>query len=172
MKKAPFPIAPLITSPSWSIYKISHFPLLTFSIPPLTSPLLTAPFAMAASQSSILALIRHPFVQTFTWLYLILQAVLKYVFSPAPPPPTANKSNLPRKRVAVIGAGLTGVSSAAHCVGHGFDVQIFESRSKDRGLGGIWSVSLEPLTHSPPNTGPILTVNSELIPPQPSRCIA
>jgi NADPH-dependent 2,4-dienoyl-CoA reductase/sulfur reductase-like enzyme len=104
---------------------------------------------MAASQSSILALIRHPFVQTFTWLYLILQAVLRYVFSPAPPPPTATKSNLPRKRVAVIGAGLTGVSSAAHCVGHGFDVQIFESRPKDRGLGGIWSVSsraLDPLT--------------------------
>jgi NADPH-dependent 2,4-dienoyl-CoA reductase/sulfur reductase-like enzyme len=102
---------------------------------------------MAASQSSILALIRHPFVQTFTWLYLILQAVLRFVFSPAPPPPTANKSNLPRKRVAVIGAGLTGVSSAAHCVGHGFDVQIFESRPKDSGLGGIWSVSPTCLAH-------------------------
>ena len=96
---------------------------------------------MAASQSSILALIRHPFVQTFTWLYLILQAVLRYIFSPVPPPPTANTANIPRKRVAVIGAGLTGVSSAAHCVGYGFDVQIFESRPQDAGLGGIWSVS-------------------------------
>lgn len=72
---------------------------------------------------------------------MALQAVLTYIFSPTPPPPTANGSNnLPRKRVAVIGAGLTGVSSAAHCVGHGFDVQIFESRPKEKGLGGIWSV--------------------------------
>lgn len=95
-----------------------------------------------SSQSSVLAVIRHPFVWTFTWLYMILQAVLTRIFSPVPPPPTANDSkDIPRKRVAVIGAGLTGVSSAAHCVGHGFDVQIFESRPKDKGLGGIWSVS-------------------------------
>lgn len=98
---------------------------------------------MAGAQFSISALIRHPFVTVWTWLYLIIQAVLQYVFSPVPPPPGADgNSDLPRKRVAVIGAGLTGVSSAAHCVGHGFDVQIFESRSKDRGLGGIWSVRL------------------------------
>lgn len=96
---------------------------------------------MAATQSSIPSVIRHPIVWTFTWLYLITQAVLRYVFSPVPPPPDATSdSNIPRKRVAVIGAGLTGVSSAAHCVGHGFDVQIFETRSKNRGLGGIWSV--------------------------------
>jgi NADPH-dependent 2,4-dienoyl-CoA reductase/sulfur reductase-like enzyme len=96
------------------------------------------------SESIILALsafIRHPFVETFTWLYLAMQAVLVYVFSPIPPPPTAQNANLPRKRVAVIGAGLTGVSSAAHCVGNGFDVQLFESRPKEQGLGGIWSVS-------------------------------
>ncbi|KAJ5662615.1 uncharacterized protein N7477_010231 [Penicillium maclennaniae] len=95
---------------------------------------------MAGAQFSISALIRHPIVTVWTWLYLIVQAVLQYVFSPVPPPPGADDNpDLPRKRVAVIGAGLTGVSSAAHCVGHGFDVQIFESRSKDRGLGGIWS---------------------------------
>lgn len=96
---------------------------------------------MAGAQSSISALIRHPIVTVWTWSYLIIQVVLRYVFSPVPPPPGANGNpDLPRKRVAVIGAGLTGVSSAAHCVGHGFDVQIFESRDKDRGLGGIWSV--------------------------------
>lgn len=76
---------------------------------------------------------------------MALQAILTYIFSPTPPPPTTTGSNnIPRKRVAVIGAGLTGVSSAAHCVGHGFDVQIFESRSKEKGLGGIWSVSFWP----------------------------
>lgn len=99
---------------------------------------------MATDQSFIPAIIRHPFVETFTWFYLILQAVLRYVFSPVPPPPTTDndKKDVPRKRVAVIGAGLTGISSAAHCVGHGLDVHIFESRPKDKGLGGIWSVSI------------------------------
>lgn len=98
-----------------------------------------------ATQFSIPAIIRHPFVETFTWLYLIVQAVLRYVFSPVPPPPIANnKSDVPKKRVAVIGAGLTGISSAAHCVGHGLDVHIFESRPKDQGLGGIWSVRFVP----------------------------
>lgn len=94
-----------------------------------------------AKQFSIPAIIRHPLVETFTWLYLILQAVLRYVFSPVPPPPTTgDKQDVPRKKVAVIGAGVTGISSAAHCVGHGLDVQIFESRPEDKGLGGIWSV--------------------------------
>lgn len=89
--------------------------------------------------SALSAFIRHPFVETFTWLYMTMQAVLVYIFSPIPPPPTAQNPNLPRKKVAVIGAGLTGVSSAAHCVGNGFDVQLFESRPKEQGLGGIWS---------------------------------
>jgi phytoene dehydrogenase-like protein len=35
-----------------------------------------------------------------------------------------------RGRIAVIGAGLTGVSSAAHAVGHGFDVVIYEKQDK------------------------------------------
>ncbi|CAG8928177.1 unnamed protein product [Penicillium salamii] len=92
-----------------------------------------------ATESSIPAIIRHPFVVTFTWFYIALQAVLTWVFAPVPPPPTTGNEDLPRKRVAVIGAGITGVSSAAHCVGHGFDVQLFESRNKEKGLGGIWS---------------------------------
>lgn len=94
-----------------------------------------------ATQSSIPAIIRHPFVETFTWFYLILQAVLRYIFSPVPPPlTTGDKKDVPKRKVAVIGAGVTGISSAAHCVGHGLDVQIFESRPQDQGLGGIWSV--------------------------------
>jgi len=96
---------------------------------------------MASNESVLLAIIRHPFVETFTWFYITLQAILTWVFSPIPPPPTAQNENIPRKRVAVIGAGLTGVSSAAHCIGHGFDVQLFEARTKEQGLGGIWSVS-------------------------------
>ena len=30
--------------------------------------------------------------------------------------------------IAVIGAGLTGISSAAHAIAHGFDVVIFEQK--------------------------------------------
>ncbi|OJJ50109.1 hypothetical protein ASPZODRAFT_89950 [Penicilliopsis zonata CBS 506.65] len=92
----------------------------------------------------LLSFLRHPFVHTFSLLYLLGQTFVTWLFAPSPPPPsdeTTNKkdSGLKRKRIAIIGAGLTGVSSAAHCIGHGFDVQIFEARPKDKGLGGIWS---------------------------------
>ena len=42
----------------------------------------------------------------------------------------------PYGRIAVIGAGLTGVSSAAHCISHGFDVVIYD---KSDTVGGIWA---------------------------------
>lgn len=97
---------------------------------------------MAASEGhwSISAFLKNPILEIFSFAYVVFQTLLNYVFSPVPPPPSAAATSLPQKRVAVIGAGLTGVSSAAHCVGHGFDVQLFEARSKEKGLGGIWSV--------------------------------
>lgn len=70
------------------------------------------------------------------WLYQILQWMLDKLLSPNPPPPNAV---LGRPKIAVIGAGLTGVSAASHCVGHGFDVCIFEAGDQTS-LGGIWSV--------------------------------
>lgn len=70
------------------------------------------------------------------WLYQILQWVLDKLLSPNAPPPNAVLS---RPRIAIIGAGLSGVSAASHCVGHGFDVRIFEAGDKNH-LGGIWSV--------------------------------
>jgi monoamine oxidase len=72
----------------------------------------------------------------FLGVYLIIQWILDKVLSPVPPAPHAH---LRRPKIAVIGTGLTGVSSAAHCVGHGFDVTIFERGSREH-LGGIWSV--------------------------------
>lgn len=45
-----------------------------------------------------------------------------------------------RPRIAVIGAGITGVTAAAHCIGHGFDVLLFEKGGPDS-VGGIWTVS-------------------------------
>lgn len=96
--------------------------------------------ATSHSQTSISSIITSPFLQIFSVCYLIFQNILSWIFAPSPPPPASTANNVPKKRVAIIGAGLTGVSSAAHCIGHGFDVQLFESRNKDEGLGGIWSV--------------------------------
>ena len=71
----------------------------------------------------------------FVWMYLTIQWILDKVFSPEPPAPGAT---LQRPKIAVIGAGLTGVSAASHCIGHGFDVTLFESGGPER-LGGIWT---------------------------------
>ncbi|KAL8728747.1 MAG: hypothetical protein Q9181_005232 [Wetmoreana brouardii] len=73
--------------------------------------------------------------QPILWAYSLIQWFLDKLLSPIPPPP---KATLGRPRIAVIGAGLTGVSSASHCVGHGFDVTIFEA-GDEKSIGGIWS---------------------------------
>ncbi len=75
----------------------------------------------------------HPVLWCYSWIQWLLDKLL----SPTPPPPHAR---LGRPRIAIIGAGLTGVSAASHCVGHGFDVTIFEA-GDEKNLGGIWSVS-------------------------------
>jgi len=72
----------------------------------------------------------------FLALYAIWQRLLDIILAPTPPPPNANLS---RRKIAVIGAGLTGVSAASHCVGHGFDVVLFEAGDRDS-VGGIWTV--------------------------------
>jgi hypothetical protein len=79
-------------------------------------------------------LLIHPFI----FLYQLWQALIDKLLSPVPP---LVNSELGRPKIAIIGAGLTGVSAAAHCVGHGFDVQIFEAGPKEH-LGGIWSVRI------------------------------
>lgn len=71
----------------------------------------------------------HPIL----YLYDLLQKLIIFLFSPAPP---RRDAPLPGPRIAVIGAGLTGISAAAHCVAHGSDVLIFESSNR---VGGIWS---------------------------------
>ena len=79
------------------------------------------------------------------WFNFIFQWLINKLLSPYPPPPNAVLS---RPRIAVIGAGLTGVAAASHCVGHGFDVMIFEAGDESC-LGGIWSVC--PVYHSIPD---------------------
>lgn len=74
----------------------------------------------------------------FSILYQAVQLLISFVFSPPVPANTAARK--PLGQVAVIGSGWTGISSAAHLVGHGFEVTIFESSDK---LGGIWSKTNE-----------------------------
>jgi len=82
-----------------------------------------------------MAAIENPLLHPFTFLYQLWQWLLNFLLSPNAPVPGAK---LNRPNIAIIGAGLTGVSAASHCVGHGFDVQIFEARPR-KNLGGIWS---------------------------------
>lgn len=77
----------------------------------------------------------NPLLHPFLFLYQLFQWLTDKILSPYPPGPS---TRLGRPRIAVIGAGITGVTSAAHCIGHGFDVTIFEAGSEDD-LGGIWS---------------------------------
>lgn len=67
-------------------------------------------------------------------IYQYLQAIISFLFAPLPPSQKDSKLNL--GHVAVIGAGVTGVSTAAHLVGHGFNVTIFDQSDS---VGGIWS---------------------------------
>ncbi|EJD48241.1 FAD/NAD(P)-binding domain-containing protein [Auricularia subglabra TFB-10046 SS5] len=67
--------------------------------------------------------------------YYLLQYFIIAVFRPRPPR-TSGKLQHPHGRIAVIGAGLTGVSSAAHCIANGFEVVLFEQKDK---IGGIWA---------------------------------
>lgn len=78
-----------------------------------------------------------PFTHPILFLFYLLQSLADRLLSPVPP-----NGRLHRPKVAIIGAGITGVSSAAHCVGHGFDVVMFEA-GPEKNLGGIWSVSVE-----------------------------
>lgn len=79
-----------------------------------------------------------PLLNPFVFMYQIIQWFLDKLLSPEAPAPGAK---LGRPKIAIIGAGLTGVAAASHCVGHGFDVQIFEAGPRKQ-LGGIWSVSV------------------------------
>lgn len=86
-----------------------------------------------ASDSGLVNPLFHPFI----FLYQILQWLTDKLLSPKPPGQNTRQG---RPKIAVIGAGITGVTAAAHCIGHGFEVVIFEAGSKDQ-VGGIWSVS-------------------------------
>ena len=87
------------------------------------------------------------FTLVFNFFYVLVQRVIIWLFKPVsprlivcayiasshaiqPPPPSPEYPKNPKGRIAVIGAGLTGVSSAAHAIAHGFDVVIYEQDDK------------------------------------------
>ncbi|CDO73859.1 hypothetical protein BN946_scf185016.g16 [Trametes cinnabarina] len=81
----------------------------------------------------------------FNFVYVLVQHVIIWLFKP-PPPPGPEYPRNPQGRIAVIGAGLTGVSSAAHAIAHGFDVVIYE-QSDTVEIRRIWKeYQLEPRT--------------------------
>ncbi|CAO1628015.1 unnamed protein product [Parajaminaea phylloscopi] len=67
-------------------------------------------------------------------IYRLIQVLISWAFAPLPP--QLHPAQKPFGKVAIIGAGITGISSAAHLVGAGFDVTIFEESAE---VGGIWS---------------------------------
>lgn len=67
-------------------------------------------------------------------IYQFIQILISWAFAPLPP--QLHPQQEPLGKVAVIGAGITGISSAAHLIGIGFEVTIFEESSD---VGGIWS---------------------------------
>lgn len=81
----------------------------------------------------------NPLLNPLLFLYQIIQWLINHFLAPNPPKPDAELS---RPKIAIIGAGITGVTAAAHCVSHGFDVTIFDAGPKTQ-LGGIWSVCLK-----------------------------
>ncbi|EPQ60566.1 FAD/NAD P-binding domain-containing protein [Gloeophyllum trabeum ATCC 11539] len=68
-------------------------------------------------------------------IYIWLQGIIILLFKPTPPK-SPDQPTKPLGRVAVVGAGLTGISSAAHAIAHGFDVVIYEAGDRP---GGIWA---------------------------------
>lgn len=80
--------------------------------------------------------VENPLLHPLLFLYQLLQWIVSAMLAPSPP---IADSELSRPKIAVIGAGLTGVTAAAHCVGHGFDVTIFE-QGDEEAVGGIWTV--------------------------------
>lgn len=58
-------------------------------------------------------------------LYFLYQKLIIYLFAPAYHKPEKNFK--PLGRIAIVGAGLTGISSAATLVDHGFEVVVYEA---------------------------------------------
>ncbi|EJT78285.1 hypothetical protein GGTG_03386 [Gaeumannomyces tritici R3-111a-1] len=83
--------------------------------------------------------VSHPFV--FRPLSIVYNLGRKAVSNYLSLAPKAYRDVVGGPRIAVIGAGLTGVTAAAYLLGYGFNVVIFEQSPKAN-MGGIWTRSI------------------------------
>lgn len=123
-----------------AIYYFSDF-LISFNVSIVLDSICQAFRTMA--KSLLTMFLMNSLLSFSSTLYIIFQNFIAWIFGPSQFPSKSFDKELPKRRITIIGAGLTGVSSAAHCISHGFEVQIFEARGKEKGLGGIWNVSQE-----------------------------
>ncbi|OCB87566.1 FAD/NAD-binding domain-containing protein [Sanghuangporus baumii] len=79
--------------------------------------------------SSIRSLPSRIIIFFFDLVYQLVQLFIILLFKPPTPKSQQQPSVEPFGRIAVIGAGLTGVSTAAHCIAHNFDVTLYDSRT-------------------------------------------
>lgn len=89
------------------------------------------------SKSLLFSIYRFPVhlsLVALRYVYLVYQSILAHIFSGEYQPLPESEKFL--GRIAIIGAGLTGISSAAHAVDHGFDVVIYEA---EESVGGVWA---------------------------------
>ncbi|KAI5826953.1 FAD/NAD(P)-binding domain-containing protein [Schizophyllum commune Tattone D] len=108
---------------------------------PSTFHLAAAALDRATSDYASIWTLLNPYkLLQYIWhlFYIAIQVAIIALFKP-PRPRSKECPKQPFGRIAVIGAGLTGVSSAAHCIAHNFEVTIFEAQSREKGLGGIWA---------------------------------
>jgi len=70
-------------------------------------------------------------------LYMAYQYIVCVLFTPHRPDPQKYKSEEKkfRGRIAVIGAGVSGVASACHAIANNFEVVMFDKHDRP---GGIW----------------------------------
>ncbi|KAI5892685.1 FAD/NAD(P)-binding domain-containing protein [Schizophyllum commune H4-8] len=108
---------------------------------PNTFHLAAAALSQATSDYASIWTLLNPYkLLQYIWhtFYIAIQVAIIALFKP-PRPRSKESPKQPFGRIAVVGAGLTGVSSAAHCIAHNFEVTIFEAQSREKGLGGIWA---------------------------------
>ena len=99
------------------------------------SVLLSAMANYLSPNSIFIAYASHPISHILNVVYEFFQELVTLLFSTRPPRPHQQLSG---PRIAVIGAGISGISAAAHCAGHGSDVVLYEAHSR-RHLRDIWS---------------------------------
>lgn len=95
----------------------------------------TTGYVVSLLLSSLALLSPWPLVRfVVAQIYYLYQVAVSAVFTqPYRPIPAGVKAH---GRIAIIGAGLTGIATAAAFVSHGFEVVIYDADDK---VGGVWA---------------------------------